>query len=127
VEGIQNLDPQINTVVIVVIIIAMLFMFQRAGTQIVGNSFGPIMLVWFLMIGVLGTMQILNHPQILAAINPLYAFRLLTTYKDATSHPAAGFWILGAVFLCTTGAEALYSDLGHCGKQNIRVSWIFVK
>ncbi|MEO5675858.1 MAG: KUP/HAK/KT family potassium transporter [Chitinophagales bacterium] len=120
VEGVLNLNENINTIPIVVIIIAMLFLFQRAGTKIVGNAFGPIMVIWFMMIGVLGTLQILQHPQILQALNPLYAFQLLVHYK-------AGFWILGAVFLCTTGAEALYSDLGHCGKQNIRVSWIFVK
>lgn len=78
------------------------------------------MLIWFLMLGILGIASILGHPQILKAANPYYAYELLTI------HPG-GFWLLGAVFLCTTGAEALYSDLGHCGRGNIRVSWVFVK
>lgn len=120
VEGLKNINEHINTVPIVVIIIAFLFLFQRAGTQVVGNFFGPIMVIWFLMLGVLGFSKILDHPQIIHALSPLYAVRLLVNYPD-------GFWLLGAVFLCTTGAEALYSDLGHCGKKNIRVSWIFVK
>lgn len=120
VEGLKNINEHINTVPIVIIIITALFLFQRAGTQIVGKFFGPVMLIWFLMLGVLGTAKILDHPEILHAISPLYAIRLLMDYPG-------GFWLLGAVFLCTTGAEALYSDLGHCGKKNIRVSWIFVK
>ncbi|MBA2407025.1 MAG: KUP/HAK/KT family potassium transporter [Chitinophagales bacterium] len=120
VEGLKILNSDINTVPIVIFIIALLFLFQRAGTKIVGASFGPIMVIWFLMIGGLGLNEILQHTAILSAINPLYAFELLANYPG-------GFWLLGAVFLCTTGAEALYSDLGHCGKINIRVSWIFVK
>jgi KUP system potassium uptake protein len=78
------------------------------------------MLVWFGMLFVLGVKEILNYPIVFKAINPYYAINLLIMYPS-------GFWILGAVFLCTTGAEALYSDLGHCGRNNIRVSWIFVK
>ncbi len=105
---------------IVLGILLALFLFQRFGTKIVGGSFGPIMFVWFVMIAVLGTMQIVQCPQIIAALNPIYGWRLLV------DHPK-GFWLLGAIFLCTTGAEALYSDLGHCGKKNIQVSWIFVK
>ncbi|HYV92139.1 MAG TPA: KUP/HAK/KT family potassium transporter, partial [Chitinophagales bacterium] len=120
IEGLRIIDPDLNTVLIVIGIIALLFIFQRAGTQIVGNAFGPIMLVWFLMLGTLGFTQILHHPQILHALNPFYAFQLLRNYPG-------GYWLLGAVFLCTTGVDALYSDLGHCGKINIRVSWIFVK
>lgn len=122
IEGLQ-LVPQlahINTVPIVVVILTLLFFFQKYGTKLVGSSFGPIMLVWFGMIGSLGLFQILHHPEILRALNPMYAARLLLEYPK-------GFWLLGAVFLCTTGAEALYSDLGHCGRDNIRVSWIFVK
>lgn len=120
VEGLKNISEHINTIPIVVTIITVLFLFQRAGTRIVGNFFGPIMVVWFLMIGVLGISKIIEHPQIVHAISPLFGIRLLLNYPG-------GFWLLGAVFLCTTGAEALYSDLGHCGKINIRVSWIFVK
>ena len=78
------------------------------------------MFIWFSMLGALGLFQIIHYPEVLAALNPIYGVQLLI------EHPH-GFWLLGAVFLCTTGAEALYSDLGHCGKSNIRISWIFVK
>jgi len=78
------------------------------------------MVLWFLMIGILGFAEIGHAPEILKAVNPYYAINLLTNVKG-------GFWLLGAVFLCTTGAEALYSDLGHCGRQNIRITWGFVK
>ncbi len=108
------------TVGIIVGILTLLFFFQQFGTKIVGSSFGPIMLIWFSMIGILGLSQITHYPQILKAVNPVYGYNLLLHYPE-------GFWLLGAVFLCTTGAEALYSDLGHCGKKNIQVSWIFVK
>lgn len=120
VEGLRIYKPDINTLPIILTIITFLFLFQRAGTRLVGSSFGPIMFIWFSMLGFLGMSKILGHPSILQAINPVYAFKLLT------EHPH-GFWLLGAVFLCTTGAEALYSDLGHCGRKNIRVSWVFVK
>jgi KUP system potassium uptake protein len=120
IEGLRIIYPEIPTVPIVLLIISFLFALQILGTSTVGKSFGPIMLVWFAMLGILGLLGIANNPKVLAALNPYYAYNLLT------NHPT-GFWILGAVFLCTTGAEALYSDMGHCGKQNIRVSWIFVK
>ena len=120
IEGLQLITPHINTVPIVCVILTLLFFFQKFGTKLVGSAFGPIMLVWFFMIAWLGLQQIIPHPGILKAINPVYAFRLLFEYPK-------GFWLLGAVFLCTTGAEALYSDLGHCGRTNIRISWIFVK
>ncbi|RKR80307.1 KUP system potassium uptake protein [Mucilaginibacter gracilis] len=105
---------------IVIGIIVLLFFFQQFGTKVVGSAFGPVMLMWFLMIGVLGAMQFVHYPSIIKAFNPYYGYRLLVY------HPS-GFWLLGAVFLCTTGAEALYSDLGHCGRKNIQISWIFVK
>jgi KUP system potassium uptake protein len=105
--------------IIVVAILMLLFFFQQFGTKVVGSSFGPIMLIWFSMLAVLGTAQIVQYPQIFKALNPVYAFDLLVEHPE-------GFWLLGAVFLCTTGAEALYSDLGHCGRKNIQVSWIFV-
>jgi KUP system potassium uptake protein len=117
----QHIVPGNNLVMeIVVIILFMLFVFQRFGTKIVGSSFGPFMLLWFTMLGVLGLSQIVHYPDIFKGLNPVYGIKLLI------GHPK-GFWLLGAVFLCTTGAEALYSDLGHCGLHNIRVSWIFVK
>jgi KUP system potassium uptake protein len=120
IEGLQLVYPDIQTVPIVILIITALFFLQQFGTNIVGKAFGPIMFLWFSMLGVLGVSQIMIHPEIVKAINPYYGYQLLT------DNPG-GFWLLGAVFLCTTGAEALYSDLGHCGKHNIRVSWTFVK
>jgi KUP system potassium uptake protein len=120
IEGLTILYPDIQIVPIVMLIITALFVIQQFGTNVVGKAFGPIMFFWFAILGILGISQILNHPEILKAVNPYYGYLLLTTNPG-------GFWILGAVFLCTTGAEALYSDLGHCGRQNIRVSWSFVK
>lgn len=120
VEGLGDVVPGIPTLPIVIVILSGLFFFQRFGTQKVGFFFGPAMVVWFSMLFVLGFVQILDHPGILSALNPMYAYELLVEYPH-------GFWLLGAVFLCTTGAEALYSDLGHCGKKNIRITWIFVK
>ncbi len=116
VKGLEH----IPTVPIVVVILTILFFFQRFGTNKVGAVFGPVMFVWFSMLFILGGSQILDHPQVLNALNPKYAFDLLVKYPG-------GFWLLGAVFLATTGAEALYSDLGHCGRENIRISWMFVK
>lgn len=117
----QSIIPGNNLVLeIVLVILLLLFIFQRFGTKVVGGSFGPIMFLWFTMLGVLGVSQIIHYPGIFGALNPIYGIELLT------QHPK-GFWLLGAVFLCTTGAEALYSDLGHCGRKNIQVSWIFVK
>lgn len=120
IEGLRLLNPEIPTVPIVIAIIVALFFFQRFGTVAVGKAFGPIMLVWFSMLGILGVLSIIHSPGIFVALNPYYAYNLLVNYPE-------GFWLLGAVFLCTTGAEALYSDLGHCGRANIRISWIFVK
>lgn len=120
IEGLQLVYPKLPTVPIVIGILSLLFLLQSFGTKIVGRAFGPLMLVWFLMLGTLGIFSLLAHPQILKALNPYYAYELLV------EHPG-GFWLLGAVFLCTTGAEALYSDLGHCGRDNIRVSWLLVK
>lgn len=123
IEGLTVLNEGIghNTVLtIIVIILVALFIFQQFGSSVVGTTFGPIMLIWFTTIGIMGAYHIGDNLHVLHAVNPYYAFRLLTHYPG-------GFWILGAVFLCTTGAEALYSDLGHCGKSNIRVGWGFVK
>ncbi len=120
VEGLEALIPGIPTVKIVVAILTALFIFQQFGTNIVGRWFGPIMLVWFFMIAVFGFAHLVKNPAVIKAVNPWYAYNLLVNYPK-------GFWLLGAVFLCTTGAEALYTDLGHCGIKNIRSSWSFVK
>lgn len=120
IEGLLILNPTIPTLPIVLAIIVFLFLLQRVGTSIVGKTFGPVMFVWFLMLGTFGVYGIAKYPMIIKALNPWYAYNLISNFEG-------GFWFLGAVFLCTTGAEALYSDLGHCGKHNIRISWSFVK
>ena len=120
VEGLEIVIPELPTVPIVIVILSLLFFFQRFGTQRVGSMFGPIMVIWFTMLFVLGLSQIIQFPLVISALNPAYAYKLLVLYPQ-------GFWLLGAVFLATTGAEALYSDLGHCGKKNIRITWAFVK
>ncbi len=120
VEGLRIIKPDIPTVPIVIGILIFLFLMQRFGTQIVGKAFGPVMFLWFFMLGGLGVINIMLHPEVLKALNPYYGYQLLVNYPG-------GFWLLGGVFLCTTGAEALYTDLGHCGKGNIRISWIYVK
>ncbi len=127
IEGLRSISlfqhmSDMSIVYIVITILGVLFFFQQFGTSTIGKAFGNIMLIWFLMLGGLGLFKLYscNDWRIFAALNPYYAFRILTVYPN-------GFWILGAVFLCTTGAEALYSDLGHCGRPNIRYSWAFVK
>lgn len=120
IEGLRLINPEIQVIPVVLTILTALFFIQQFGTKFIGKSFGPIMVVWFLMLGALGFVQITTYPEILQAINPYYAIEFLR-------HHPNGFILLGAVFLCTTGAEALYSDLGHCGIKNIRISWIFVK
>jgi len=122
VEGLLIFNPDISTIPIVIIILFFLFTIQQFGAKIVTKFFSPVMLVWFSMLGILGIIQISQNIEVLKAINPYYAYKLLTS--DASGH---GFFILGAVFLCTTGAESLYSDMGHCGRKNIRISWVFVK
>lgn len=107
-------------IIIVLVILALLFFLQQFGTASIGKLFGPIMTLWFTMLGVLGLIHLADDLYIFRALSPYYAVELLSTYPK-------GFWILGSVFLCTTGAEALYSDMGHCGRGNIRVSWVFVK
>ncbi len=115
----HNITQQV-IVTIVIVIISLIFFVQQFGTASIGKLFGPIMSVWFAMIAILGCAHLVDDIAIFKSLNPYYAVKLLATYPK-------GFWLLGAVFLCTTGAEALYSDLGHCGKGNIRISWIFVK
>ncbi|MBC7874593.1 MAG: KUP/HAK/KT family potassium transporter [Ferruginibacter sp.] len=110
-----------NTVIIIVLVILALFFFmQQFGTASIGKMFGPIMFVWFTMLLILGAVHVFDDLSIFKAFSPYYAVEFLRNYPE-------GFWLLGAVFLCTTGAEALYSDLGHCGRSNIRTSWVYVK
>ena len=120
IEGLKLFNTDIPVIPIVLIIFGALFFIQQFGTNFVGGSFGPIMVVWFSMLGIFGFSQLIHYPDIFRAVNPMFAIKFLSDYPG-------GFILLGAVFLCTTGAEALYSDLGHCGRANIRVSWIFVK
>ena len=120
IEGLKLFSPEMPVTTIVLIIFVVLFFMQQYGTNVVGGSFGPIMVLWFLMLSSLGLNQLITHPEVIKALNPYYAFLFLARYPG-------GFILLGSVFLATTGAEALYSDLGHCGIKNIRISWIFVK
>ncbi len=122
VEGLRLIPrfSDIPTIPIVIAIITGLFFIQQFGTKFIGKYFGPIMLVWFIMLGTFGVIGLSHDFSVLKSLNPYYGIDLLINYPGA-------FWLLGAVFLCTTGAEALYSDMGHCGRKNIRISWIFVK
>jgi KUP system potassium uptake protein len=120
VEGLSILRDDIPTIPIILAILTALFMIQQFGTKVVGKFFGPVMLIWFVMLAFWGVLALSNDFSVLSALSPTYAYNLLANHEG-------GFFLLGAVFLCSTGAEALYSDLGHCGKQNVRVSWGFVK
>ncbi len=125
IEGLRELPaiqgmPQGTIVSIVLLIISLFFFMQQFGTASIGKMFGPVMFLWFTMLAILGLTNIGQYISVFKAINPMYAASFLAKYPG-------GFWLLGAVFLCTTGAEALYSDLGHCGRPNIRMSWIYVK
>ena len=125
IEGLKELPAMqsitSDSIVLIVIgILAAIFFMQQFGTASIGKLFGPIMFIWFTMLAVLGIAHMGHDLSVFKALNPYYGVRLLINYPN-------GFWILGAVFLCTTGAEALYSDLGHCGRGNIRISWIYVK
>lgn len=120
IEGLESISPNLPVIPITLAIISIIFFVQRFGTESIGKSFGVFMLLWFLLLGMVGIISITYCPLILKAFNPYYAVILLAKSPQ-------WFLILGAVFLCTTGAEALYSDLGHCGKKNITISWAFVK
>ncbi|MFY7666898.1 KUP/HAK/KT family potassium transporter [Flavobacterium sp.] len=124
VEGVKNFYPTINTVPIVIAILCVLFTIQQFGTSLVGRFFSPVMMIWFGMLATLGVIQISDNWGVLKAINPYYAYHILVAPEGINPE---GFFVLGFVFLCTTGAEALYSDMGHCGRKNIRISWMFVK
>lgn len=120
IEGLEGISPDLPVMPVVIAIITVIFFVQRFGTEHIGHTFGTFMLLWFLLLGVAGAAALTACPQVLKAFNPYYAVRLLV-------ESPSWFFILGAVFLCTTGAEALYSDLGHCGRRNITISWLFVK
>ncbi len=120
VEGLSIVNPRIPVLPIAILIVTALFFIQKFGSRMIGSSFGPIMLVWFTMLSVLGISQVIHYPHIINALNPKYAYLFLTQFPQ-------GFILLGAVFLCTTGADALYSDLSHCGIKNIRGTWGYVK
>jgi len=119
-EGLKPSFPTIPIMPLVIGILILLFLLQRKGTSFLGKLFGPIMMLWFTMIAILGLGELIGNFSVFKALNPYYAYQLLS------EHPG-GFWLLGGVFLCTTGAEALYSDLGHCGRKNIQISWLYVK
>lgn len=120
IEGLKIYNPNTPVVFYTCVILFVVFFVQQFGTSKIGKFFGPVMVVWFLVLGIFGALHIVDHIEILRAFNPVYAYNLIT-------HSPSAIVIMGAVFLCTTGAEALYSDLGHCGRKNIRVSWVFVK
>jgi KUP system potassium uptake protein len=120
VEGLQAIYPHMKTEGLVIGILILLFVFQQFGTDKIGKVFGPVMVIWFTFIGIIGLLALRHHPDVFKALNPWYAYNMIREYPG-------GFWLLGSIFLCTTGAEALYSDMGHCGRNNIRVSWIYIK
>jgi KUP system potassium uptake protein len=122
VEGLEVISPHFKhyVVPITLLVLFALFAVQKRGTSGIGRFFGPITLVWFITIAALGVAQIVGHPEILGAINPLHALRFMW------AQPGTTFIILGAVVLCVTGAEALYADLGHFGKRPIRLAWFSV-
>ena len=130
VEGLRSIpfmdkvlgEGQLIVLIITITIVSVLFLIQRNGTSHIGKLFGPVMLIWFLFLGITGILFSLGDLSILRAINPLYAIKVLVSPNNK-----AGIMILGSVFLCTTGAEALYTDMGHVGKENIMISWPFVK
>ncbi|WP_367997971.1 KUP/HAK/KT family potassium transporter [Riemerella columbina] len=120
IEGLEIYNPETPVVLITCAILIVIFFVQQFGTSFIGKFFGPVMVLWFLTLGGFGAYRLLDDLEILKAFNPYYAYKLMVNSPSAII-------IMGAVFLCTTGAEALYSDLGHCGAKNIRVSWAFVK
>ncbi len=119
-EGIYAIKPDLNITPFVLGILVLLFVFQQFGTEKIGKVFGPVMLVWFTFMGAIGFLALSHNFSVLKALNPYYTYRFFAESPE-------NFWLLGSIFLCSTGAEALYSDMGHCGKNNIRISWIYIK
>ena len=120
IEGLKDIYPTLPIIPITISILVALFVFQQSGTGSIGKFFGPAMVLWFVMIAVLGFNFLIKDPSVLRAINPIYTYRLIMECPG-------GFWVLGGVFLCCTGAEALYADMGHVGRKNIQLAWIFIK
>ena len=122
VEGLELITPNFKPFIvpISIIIIVGLFVFQRKGTASVGALFGPIMIVWFVVLAILGISGIVEHPEVLMAVNPLHGLAFLA------ANPVLGFFALGSVVLCITGAEALYADMGHFGIKPIQVGWLYM-
>lgn len=119
-EGLKVLNPNFPILPATIIILILIFTFQQSGTKKIGVFFGPAMVLWFGMIAILGLINLSTNLSVFRALNPIYAFDLVVNYPG-------GLWVLGGVFLCTTGAEALYADMGHVGRYNIQVAWIFIK
>ncbi len=119
-EGLRVISPGVPIMPITIAILVILFLFQQTGTSRIGIFFGPAMVIWFGMIAILGITNLAGNFYVLKALNPMYAYHLVVDYPG-------GLWVLGGVFLCTTGAEALYADMGHVGRRNIQVAWIFIK
>lgn len=119
-EGLKVLSPQLETFILpsTIVILILLFLVQRRGTQALGNLFGPVMLVWFVALGLLGLIEVVKHPAIFGAISPHYAVNFFI------EHRFEGFKILGSVVLAVTGGEALYADMGHFGRSPIRIAWL---
>jgi KUP system potassium uptake protein len=120
IEGLKAIQPDIPILPITIGILIGLFLLQQTGTKSIGKFFGPTMVAWFIMIAILGAVNLSKYFSVLRAINPLYAAKLVMLYPG-------GLWVLGGVFLCTTGAEALYADMGHVGRKNIQAAWILIK
>ncbi|MBB4036454.1 KUP system potassium uptake protein [Dysgonomonas hofstadii] len=120
IEGLNTIAPHIPVIPVTILIVLVLFLVQPFGTGSLGKYFGPLMIIWFTMMAVMGLSQIITDFSVFRAFNPMYAINFLIEVPQTMI-------MLGAIFLCTTGAEALYSDLGHCGLKNIRISWIYVK
>lgn len=120
IEGLKEIYPDIPIIPITIGILVALFVFQQEGTGSIGKIFGPAMVIWFGMIAILGFGHLIKDLTVLRALNPLYAYYMVVDYPE-------GFWVLGGVFLCCTGAEALYADMGHVGRRNIQIAWIFIK
>lgn len=127
IEGLRIYNADLQTIPIVLAIISGLFIVQQFGTSFIGKAFGPLMFVWFTMMAILGAFYVVNLPEIFKAVNPYYAYHIIVSTIDIANYDFGALYIIAAVFLCTTGAEALYSDLGHCGRSNIQVSWMYVK
>ena len=119
--GLTFSNSQFNVLIITTCVLVVLFIIQHFGTGVIGKAFGPVMLIWFSFLAIMGILNLTKYPLILKALSPIYAFQVIFSPENKV-----GIFILGSIFLATTGAEALYSDMGHVGKRNIYVTWPFV-